>query len=654
MKEKSAPELPVLHRLAIVYLMLPVVVWLVGWFEWWLGIPVAALLVCALRRPLSGSWRPRAPSAAEVAALAVAAGMVMMTAAGGVFDVENPDWLEHRATLLDLGRYPWPTYLPDPLAAWRPAPVGEAPAPPPLLRYYLGWHMAPGLVAHWFGPAALSWAVPLWTWAGVALVTLLFTRGCRGRAVAVALLVLFVFSGMDLVRVPALKGWEWVEGLTERRGWYNFLLHEVGPVKLESRMRVLMWAPQHFLPAGLYALLCLQLRRQPRFLAVLGVLLAAAPFWSAFVAVGLLPLLVVLLWENGVRPFLRWPNLCLAGPLFGLVVLYLTSGTMDFPQGWMWEKYDWLWLVRVLPFSYLTEFLLLALLLWMVRPALRREPFFIAGVATLLLLPLYHYGHVSDLQLRGSLPALFLLSWFCADAIARRGGVLVRHGGYRRAAFAGLVLVLGVGAPTTAAELARAGAMMNTAGYGSIRYEHAGNTTLVDLPPGWRRQNVARDVPDLLRWLLREPASFPKRRRPSEPIVRSVFDVYLDGGRLIYVKDRCTPADVMETRLFLSVTPVNPADLPRRHRRFGSVRLLVWQLDPWPWRPNVLDGRCLFGASLPGYPVARIVTGQRWRGERPHRIIWKTEVAFGADLAPARVPSQEPLRRDPPSRQEVD
>ena len=179
---KSAPELPVLHRLAIVYLMLPVVVWLVGWFEWWLGIPVAALLVCALRRPLSGSWRPRAPSAAEVAALAVAAGVVMMTAAGGVFDVENSDWTEHRATLLDLGRYPWPTYLPDPVAVWRPAPVGEAPAPP-LLRYYLGWHMAPGLVAHWFGPAALSWAVPLWTWAGVALVTLLFTRAAAvGRS----------------------------------------------------------------------------------------------------------------------------------------------------------------------------------------------------------------------------------------------------------------------------------------------------------------------------------------------------------------------------------------------------------------------------------------------------------------------------------------
>ena len=40
-------------------------------------------------------------------------------------------------------------------------------------------------------------------------------------------------------------------------------------------------------------LLLLDLRRRPRFLAVSGVVLAAAPFWSAFVAVGLLPLVAV-------------------------------------------------------------------------------------------------------------------------------------------------------------------------------------------------------------------------------------------------------------------------------------------------------------------------------------------------------------------------
>ena len=41
------PALPMLHRLAVVYLMLPVLVWLVGWFDGWVGIPATALLVGA-------------------------------------------------------------------------------------------------------------------------------------------------------------------------------------------------------------------------------------------------------------------------------------------------------------------------------------------------------------------------------------------------------------------------------------------------------------------------------------------------------------------------------------------------------------------------------------------------------------------------------
>lgn len=54
---EDACDLPLLHRLAIVYLMLPVIIWLVGWFEWWVGIPAAVLLAMAFRQALSGSWR---------------------------------------------------------------------------------------------------------------------------------------------------------------------------------------------------------------------------------------------------------------------------------------------------------------------------------------------------------------------------------------------------------------------------------------------------------------------------------------------------------------------------------------------------------------------------------------------------------------------
>ena len=621
----AEPALPLLHRLAVVYLVLPVVVWLVGWFEWWLGLPAAALLVGALRRPLSGPWRLRAPTPAEAAVLAVAALWVLAIPAGGVFDPRNPDFFGHRVKLLDLGRHPWPTYLPDPLAAWRPAPAEGPPATPPLLRYYLGWHMVPGLAAHWLGPAALSWAVAVWTWAGVALVALLFTRGRRGRALVIALAVLVFFSGVTFAGLPAFKGWEWVARAIEDRSW-RFLTYGPRFLQIWSLTTTLKLSPHHFLAAGLYTLLCLHLCRQPRFLAVLGMLLAAAPFWSAFGAVGLLPLLAVVLWMNGVRPFLRWPNLCLAGPLFGVVALYLTSGATDFPHGWLWQRegYDWPRLMRRLLFFYLSEFLLLAVLLAVVRPAVRREPFFIAAVATLLLLPLYWYGSANDLLLRGSLPALFVLGWLCAGAVARGGGALVRRGGLRRrAAFAGLVLVLGLGALNPAADL-----VWSLLGYSPYRYEHAGGTTLVDLPPLWQRQKTARDPPDLLRRLLREPAPFPERRIPDEPVIQSGLDVYLDHGTLIYVKDRCRPEDA-EGFIFAKVAPVSPEDLPADRRRQG---LRYDQL----YRAGLerFGDRCLAGRSLPTYPVDHVVTGQRARrweqGRWLNRELWRAEAALGA------------------------
>ena len=595
-----ASELRLLHRLAIAYLLLPLGVWLVGWFEWWFGVPAVVLLCAGFGRALGGSWMSR-PSTASLVAMALAFCWVMATAAGGIFDLENGDWHEHRTTMLDLGRYPWPTYLPDHFAAYLP----RSDAGPTLLRYYLGWYMVPGLAAHWFGPAALNWAVPLWNWAGVALVLALFARHCCGWKAAVSIAILIFFGGMDILRVLALSSWDWLPPIIEGEAgrdvfhWWRRAQRFMG---LESPMTSVMWVPQHTIPAGLYALLCMQLRRQPRFLAVSGVLLAAAPFWSAFVAVGLLPFVAVLLRENGLRPFLRWPNLLLAGPLVGLVALYLTSGALDFAHGWIWEVLGWRDAAVKLIVLYVTEFLLLALLLCVVRPELRRDPFFVASVATLLIMPLFIYGHVNDLLRRGALPALIVLAWFCARTVVLRGPSIVWQGGRRRLAFAALAAVLAMGILAPLTELARAFQRS-----GAFRYEQVGYTTLVDLPAMWRRQNVAQDIPPALRLLLRDPGSSAPRTARGELLSRSVFDIYLDDGRLIYVKDSCTPSE-LEQWFFVRLVPRNMDDLPAYRARGGFDR-------GFGYRPALVGGKCVSAVSLPTYPIARLVTGQRIRGQ---------------------------------------
>ena len=437
-----------------------------GWFEWWLGIPAAVLLVLAIREALSGSWRMAVRPLAAVL-LVIALAWVMVTAAGGIFDVHNFDWIKHRAILLDLARSTWPVYLPawaQSLSAFIP---GEGDVEGLLLRYYLGYYMVPGLAGKWFGVEALNWAVPLWTWSGVALMLLMFTRGFLGwRAVAAATILIF-FSGMDIVSVAMFEGLEWLDIRLSLDGWprvgfgRDFLeWNRYWEIKVQflSHMVGMMWVPQHFIAGALYALLLVQLRQHRRFLAVSGVVVGISLFWSPFVAVGLLPLVAVLLKENGVRPFLRWQNLLLGLPLAVLVVTYLASGTGDIPHFWLWEFTDWQNVVRGLPILYLVEFLLLTILLVLLRPRLLKESFFLASLATLLLLPLYYFGLHNDLVMRGLIPSLVLLSYYCANSSLGRSSEERREGrDYRRNILSGLIVaVLGIGAIGPVINLARA------------------------------------------------------------------------------------------------------------------------------------------------------------------------------------------------------
>ena len=278
-------EIPLVHRLAIAYLLLPVVIWLVGWFEWWFGVPFAVLVALGLWQALgparaSLNWQTfcrtlrAALRPATVMLLLIAFAWVMATAAGGVFDVHHPEWHKHRSIFLDLSRSEWPVHLPawtSDLSVFLP---GEADRPGSLLRYYLGYYMVPGLLGKWLGPVVLNWAVPLWTWCGVGLMLLLFTRWFRGWKVPAAAAILILFSGMDAVSEFVFGGWEWLELGFAWNGWPEIrpgrnsldgIVRKDVWVQFLSNMFGLMWIPQHFIAGGLCALLIVQLRRHERF-----------------------------------------------------------------------------------------------------------------------------------------------------------------------------------------------------------------------------------------------------------------------------------------------------------------------------------------------------------------------------------------------------
>ena len=112
----------------------------------------------------------------------------------------------------------------------------------------------------------------------------------------------------------------------------------------------------------------------------------------------------------------------------------------------------------------------------------------------------------------------------------------------------------------------------------------------------------AVEYPDRVERLRAEYAAVANRR----PVIQADFAVYHSGGRLIYAKARCAPADT-EAIFFLHIVPANPADLPESGRPHGfDNRDFTFDAAG-----ALLDGQqCIASTALPDYDIAVIRTGQ--------------------------------------------
>ena len=298
------------------------------------------------------------------------------------------------------------------------------------------------------------------------------------------------------------------------------------------------------------------------------------------------------------------------------MALYLTSGSTDFRFGYSIEGLEWSLILRSLSLFYLIEFLPIAILLLLLHPGLRREPFFVASIATLLLLPWFRYGLNNDLVMRSSLPALFLLCCYCADVLARHRVNLTRGSSTRRLALVGLAVVLCVGSVTAFVELARA-----TKNDGFLRYAAEKNRSILTHSPVQdQRESIGRNPSDVLRWLLRAPDGSIQTGEKGELLARAHFDVYRHQNHLIYVKTVCSEEDKAPFRIAL--TPVNRTGLLLgKHRISGKHRIY-----------SIRDA-CGGILKLPEYDLAALRIRQRFRNAGS----WEVQIAFDADGDVSRV-----------------
>ena len=107
-----------------------------------------------------------------------------------------------------------------------------------------------------------------------------------------------------------------------------------------------------------------------------------------------------------------------------------------------------------------------------------------------------------------------------------------------------------------------------------------------------------------------------------EPLARSDFDVYMDGGDLVYLKRPCVVDDT-RGRFSLSVFPSDPDDLPPDRRAAEGHESLNFAFFRYG---AVFGDRCMIRRALPDYPIRAIDAGQWIPGERG---VWSAKIDIG-------------------------
>ena len=111
---------------------------------------------------------------------------------------------------------------------------------------------------------------------------------------------------------------------------------------------------------------------------------------------------------------------------------------------------------------------------------------------------------------------------------------------------------------------------------------------------------------------------------PSEPLIRSTFDIYLRGNTLVYFKEPCG-AEYMQATFFLHYQPVDGDDLPADRQQYGfdGVHFNIFNIQ------GMLVEQCVAWQELPDYAMTLFRTGQFLRNEDgSYANLWEEEIRF--------------------------
>lgn len=272
-----------IHKLLVVYMTLPILIFILGWIKPFISIPAAAIVVImAYRFLMDESFVEKAPNVTkkDIETL-IFAGIIILLwvylSGVGKFVYQNWDHIFRNSIFELLVNNEWPIIKIFPLNG-RDTPL--------LFVYYIGFWMPAAIVGKLFGLTA-GYVFQMF-WACIGLWLFFWLICCFLRRISLLpLLILIFFSGLDVLGTAILTGKEISLFSGEQLGWW-------AGMQFSSFTTQLFWVFNQAIPGWILTVLILSQEKNKYIVFLLGISLIFCPLPF----IGLLPFVVFVLLRN--------------------------------------------------------------------------------------------------------------------------------------------------------------------------------------------------------------------------------------------------------------------------------------------------------------------------------------------------------------------
>ncbi len=396
-----------------VYLALPNLIFLGTWLQPCIGIPFIIALSYTINRSVQNKMEKNGTvqfTKSHLLFYAILALLLTWYVGIGNFQPQVVDYEKHHAVLRDLLLKNWPvTYTNHPF-------ISE----PVFLDYYLAWYLSPVFLAKLTSASFVELFVLIWSSIGLFLGFCWFVRIAKLKRFWWVLLLLFfgdlenVYGLLKFLGRGIIQG-DYNVGLFLSELYTGDIIFDNRTPSYATFLTQYEWAPQHTLPMLLATPLLLQNLLHPTKSDASILTLGLTLLWSPFVALGLLPLVLLILIKNTSSIF------SIANVLGILLCLLFSSyylAHLPQPIKSIWEALPHINFFVKYPIFILVKFGIISLLVFfLIRAEQDYKYLLFLAVIVLAIFPLIFIGKNADFAMRATGPAWYSLIFLVAKAM---------------------------------------------------------------------------------------------------------------------------------------------------------------------------------------------------------------------------------------------